>query len=203
MWGCMFSAYPFLLWWLREYIYFVLLSSSNRKYELLPIVYDYTILSAVCLSIFFWSRAMKSHAPRSPWLLSIYQHHTQLLKDPTVATAQRPKTRHLCLSLMFRIVTGKVAVPVEDTILLHSGTRTCSNHKHKYRHLITNCEQYRHPFFVRTVPEPNLLPAACIKANHYWSFSALMQWSYSAFLIGWNASAGQGWLQLKVQHVWT
>ena len=27
MWGCMFSIYPFLLWWLREYIYFVLLSS--------------------------------------------------------------------------------------------------------------------------------------------------------------------------------
>ena len=26
------------MWWLREYIYFVLLSSSNQKYELLPIV---------------------------------------------------------------------------------------------------------------------------------------------------------------------
>ena len=36
-WGCMFSVYPFPLW-LREYIYFILLSSSNRKYELLPIV---------------------------------------------------------------------------------------------------------------------------------------------------------------------
>ena len=32
------SVYPFPLWWLREYIYFVLLSSSNQKYELLPIV---------------------------------------------------------------------------------------------------------------------------------------------------------------------
>ena len=30
--------FPFPLWWLREYIYFVLSSSSNRKYELLPIV---------------------------------------------------------------------------------------------------------------------------------------------------------------------
>ena len=38
IWGCVFSVYPLLLWWLREYIYFVLLSSSNRKYELLPIV---------------------------------------------------------------------------------------------------------------------------------------------------------------------
>ena len=34
----MFSVYPFMLWWLREYVYFVLLSSSNRKYELLLIV---------------------------------------------------------------------------------------------------------------------------------------------------------------------
>ena len=38
MWGCVFSFYPFPLLWLREYIYFVLLSSSNWKYELLPIV---------------------------------------------------------------------------------------------------------------------------------------------------------------------
>ena len=36
--GLYVFSLPFLLWWLREYIYFVLLSSSNRKYELLPIV---------------------------------------------------------------------------------------------------------------------------------------------------------------------
>ena len=36
--GLCFSVYPLPLWWLREYIYFVLLLSSNRKYELLPIV---------------------------------------------------------------------------------------------------------------------------------------------------------------------
>ena len=32
MWSCVFSVYPFPSWWLREYTYFVLLSSSNRKY---------------------------------------------------------------------------------------------------------------------------------------------------------------------------
>ena len=37
MWGCVFSVYPFPLWWLRD-ICFVLLSLSNQKYELLPIV---------------------------------------------------------------------------------------------------------------------------------------------------------------------
>ena len=37
IWGCVFAVYPFPLWWLRGYI-LVLLSSLNRKYELLPIV---------------------------------------------------------------------------------------------------------------------------------------------------------------------
>ena len=35
--GCMYSAYPFLLWWLLEYVHFILLSSSNRKYDPFPI----------------------------------------------------------------------------------------------------------------------------------------------------------------------
>ena len=38
VWGCVFSVYPFTSWWLREYVYFFLSSSSNREYELLPIV---------------------------------------------------------------------------------------------------------------------------------------------------------------------
>ena len=35
MCGCKFSVYPFPLWWLKEYIYLGLSSSSNRKYELI------------------------------------------------------------------------------------------------------------------------------------------------------------------------
>ena len=41
----------------RIYAYFVLLSSSNRKYELLPIVWELgyeTMVHAVCLSIILW-----------------------------------------------------------------------------------------------------------------------------------------------------
>ena len=37
LWDCVFSVYALPLWWLREYIYVALLSSSNRKYELLSI----------------------------------------------------------------------------------------------------------------------------------------------------------------------
>ena len=57
MWGCVLSVYPFPLWWLREYIYFVLLSSSNRKYVLWTITHclrlgHETMVCGVCLSIF-------------------------------------------------------------------------------------------------------------------------------------------------------
>ena len=56
MWGCMFSVYPFLLWWLKEYIYFVFLSSP--KSEIWTITHclglgHETMVSTVCLSIFF------------------------------------------------------------------------------------------------------------------------------------------------------
>ena len=39
IWGCVYSAYPFILWWLCEYMYFILSSSSsNRKYDPVAIV---------------------------------------------------------------------------------------------------------------------------------------------------------------------
>ena len=37
MWDCVFSVYPFPSWLLREYTYFVLLSSSNRKMNYYPL----------------------------------------------------------------------------------------------------------------------------------------------------------------------
>ena len=35
--GCVYS-YPFVSWWLLEYMHFILLSSLNRKYDLFAIV---------------------------------------------------------------------------------------------------------------------------------------------------------------------
>ena len=55
MWGCVFSVYPFPLWWLIEYIYFVLLSSSNRTYELLPIVYGKVMKQWYALYVYLYS----------------------------------------------------------------------------------------------------------------------------------------------------
>ena len=38
IYGTVFSVYPFLLWWLWKYVYFILFSSSNWKYESFTIV---------------------------------------------------------------------------------------------------------------------------------------------------------------------
>ena len=72
------------------------------------------------------SSATKGRALRNPRLLSGYQRHTPA-EGPTLATAQGPISHvQKDLSLMYRIVTGKVVVPVDD-ILLPADSRTRSN----------------------------------------------------------------------------
>ena len=58
-WGCVFSVFPFPFWWLREYNYFVLSSSSNRKYELLPIVWGKVMKQWCALYLFLYSYGSK------------------------------------------------------------------------------------------------------------------------------------------------
>ena len=71
---------------------------------------------------------------------------TQLLKDLHWLQL-KDRRRDIHLSLMYRIVTGKVVMPVDD-ILLPADSRARSKHEHKYRHFNSTCEQYRHSFFV-------------------------------------------------------
>ena len=68
MWGCMFSVYPFLLWWLREYIYiYILCLIIIIETEVWTITHclglgHETMVSAVCLSIFLcnWLTTIKN-----------------------------------------------------------------------------------------------------------------------------------------------
>ena len=62
--GLYASAYPFLFWWLWEYLYFILISTSNLKHELLAIVYGsgmkqwhalYALLCSFLTLFFFFS----------------------------------------------------------------------------------------------------------------------------------------------------
>ena len=54
-WGCVHSAYLFLLWWLWKYLHMILLSSSNRKYDPFAIVYGYAMKHWHTLYVFLYS----------------------------------------------------------------------------------------------------------------------------------------------------
>ena len=63
MWDCAFSVYKFIVWLLWECVYFILLSSSNRKYEPLATVLGLghgRMVRAVCLSVFICTYNMET-----------------------------------------------------------------------------------------------------------------------------------------------
>ena len=62
VWDFVYSAYPWLLWWLWEYVYSVLSSSLNRKYGPFVIVYVYTMKQWYALYVFlYYSRLSYSN----------------------------------------------------------------------------------------------------------------------------------------------
>ena len=94
-------------------------------------------------------------------------HHmasvTALLEDlqwPELAQRRREAR----LALMYKIIHGKVAIPVDD-ILKQPDKRTRKKHKFTNRHLDPNIEQFRNSFFTRTIPEWNNLSESAVRAD--------------------------------------
>ena len=62
-------------------------------------------------------------------------------------------------------------MPVQaDAVLLPADTRTRSHHSLKFKHIRSHTAQYKHSFFVRTVPEWNSLSEACVNADTVTAF---------------------------------
>ena len=62
-------------------------------------------------------------------------------------------------------------MPVEaDAVLLPADPGTRSHHRFKFKHIQSHTAQYKHSFFVRTVPEWNSLPEACVNADTVTAF---------------------------------
>jgi len=71
--------------------------------------------------------------------------------------------------MLFKIV--KCNMPVQaDAILLPADPRTRHHHSFKFSHILSHTAQYKHSFFVRTVPEWNSLPEACVNADTITAF---------------------------------
>ena len=86
----------------------------------------------------------------------------------------KDRRRDIRLTFLFKIVTGRVAVQAEGT-LLPADSRTRHRHKHKYRHLPATCNQSLNSFFVKTIPDWNSLPEACITADTVTAFQSRLR----------------------------
>ena len=56
IWGCVFSVYPFSLWWLREYSLCLIIIIKSEVWTIIHCLGlgHETMVCAVCLSIFLW-----------------------------------------------------------------------------------------------------------------------------------------------------
>jgi len=61
-----------------------------------------------------------------------------------------------------------------DAVLLPADPRT-RHHSFKFKHILSHTAQYKHSFFVRTVPEWNSLPEAWINADTITAFQAQLR----------------------------
>ena len=89
---------------------------------------------------------------------SRFTNVSSLLKDSNWAPLKDRK-RDIRSAMLFKIV--KCNMPVQaDAILLPVDPRTRHHHSFKFKHMLLHTAQYKHSFFVRTVPEWNSLPEA-------------------------------------------
>jgi len=93
-----------------------------------------------------------------------------LLKDLNRAPL-KDRRRDIRLARLFKIV-----MPVQaDAILLPADPKTRHQHSFKFKHILSHTAQYKHSFFVRTVPEWNYLPEACVNADTITAFQAQLR----------------------------
>ena len=80
------------------------------------------------------------------------------------------RRKDLRLALLYKIVHGHVAVPVDALNLEPPDPRTRKKHKYTYKHLTPHTDPYKHSFLCRTIPEWNSLPARAVEATSVESF---------------------------------
>ena len=81
----------------------------------------------------------------------------------------KERRREIRLTLLFRLVHGKIAIPVDD-VLTRADARTRSQHDYKFCHISANTQQYKNSFFVATIPQWNTLPQLAVNADNVSAF---------------------------------
>lgn len=96
---------------------------------------------------------------------------TQMLQDLGWQDLKH-RRRDLRLALLFKIVTGHVAVAPDEIGLVAADNRTRANHRFKFRAVGASTTSLRHSFAARTVSEWNNLPASAVDQETPVAFKA-------------------------------
>ena len=84
----------------------------------------------------------------------------------------KDRQRDLRLALLYKIVTGHVAINPDQIGLVASDNRTRANHRHKFRAIGASSTGLRYSFAVRTVSDWNQLPAVVVEQENPAAFKA-------------------------------
>lgn len=84
-------------------------------------------------------------------------------------TPLKDRRRDIRLTFLYKIITGKVAIQAEGT-LVPADSRTRRQNSHKYRHLRADTRQFQNSFFAKSIPEWNSLSEACVSADTVTAF---------------------------------
>ena len=98
-----------------------------------------------------------------------------LLKDLNWAPL-KDRRQDIRLAMLLKIVNCNMPVQA-DAILLPTDPTTRHHHSFKFKHILSYTAQYKHSFFVRTVPEWNSLPEACVNADTVTAFQTQLRHS--------------------------
>ena len=79
--------------------------------------------------------------------------------------------------LLVKIVKCNMPVQADD-ILLPADPRTRHHHSFNFKHIQSHTTQYKHSFFVRTVPEWNCLPEACVNVDTITAFQMQLHYAH-------------------------
>ena len=80
--------------------------------------------------------------------------------------------RDLRLALLYKIVTGHVAINPDQIGLVAAANRTRANHRYKFRAIGASSTGLRYSFAVRTVSDWNQLPAVVVEQENPAAFKA-------------------------------
>ena len=84
----------------------------------------------------------------------------------------KDRRRDLRLALLYKIVTGHVAINPDQIGLVAADNRTRANHRYKFRATGASSTGLRYSFAVRTVSDWNQLPAVVVEQENPAAFKA-------------------------------